>query len=310
MRIRTRHVGSFLVTALAVVAFAGCGGQASGGSAASDVTPTTTGALVPAAAPVEPEVTKLLVFVVENHSYSQMRSGMPWVARLAEKYGYATRYRGVTHPSLPNYLAIAGGNTFGVDDDDPPADHPLSGASVFGKAIAAGSTAATYAEGMTSQCQLTNTGRYAVKHNPWAYFADERSDCQDHDGPLSNLAGDIADGDLPAVGLVIPDMCNDGHDCSLRTTNAWMRREVGAVIDGPDFADGQLAVVITADEDDYRHGNKVLTVVAHPALDHAVVRTRLNHYGLSRSYADVGGFAPLRKAADARSLLDAFGLTT
>jgi len=62
-----------------------------------------------AQATARPHVTKLLVFVVENHSLQQMRRGMPWLDHLARRYGYATQYRAITHPSLPNYLAIAGG---------------------------------------------------------------------------------------------------------------------------------------------------------------------------------------------------------
>ena len=282
-------------------------------SPASSRPASTPLASTPAAAPLEdpaaPTVTKLLVFIVENHSLQQVRDGMPWVSRLADTYGYATRYRAITHPSLPNYLAIAGGDTFGVTDDKPPADHPLPGPSVFGRAVRTGQTATTYAEGMTSRCQLTNEGRYAVRHNPWTYFSSERRLCRRHDVPLTQLAGDITDGVLPAVGLVIPDVCNDAHDCSLGTANTWLKREVGAVLDGPDFASGDLAVVITADEDDRRHGNRVLTVVAQPDLSHVVVRRALTHYSLSRSYAEVAGVQPLGQARTARSLLRAFGLT-
>jgi acid phosphatase len=80
-------------------------------------------------------------------------------------------------------------------------------------------------------------------------------------------------------------------------------------MNGPDWASGGLAIVITADEDDGAHGNRVLTVVAHPALSHVVVDARLTHYALSRSYAEVAGVRPLRNAVDARSLLQRFGLT-
>ena len=84
--------------------------------------------------------TKVLVFVVENHSLDEMRAQMPWTAALADRYGYATAYHALTHPSLPNYLAIAGGSTFGVQDDGDPSSHPISGPSVFGQALASGST--------------------------------------------------------------------------------------------------------------------------------------------------------------------------
>ena len=44
---------------------------------------------------------------------------MPWTYQLGSAYGYATDFHAMTHPSLPNYLAIAGGSTFGVQDDGP-----------------------------------------------------------------------------------------------------------------------------------------------------------------------------------------------
>lgn len=255
-----------------------------------------------------PHVTKLLVFVVENHSIQQMRSGMPWLNRLAGRYGYARRYFGLTHPSLPNYLAIAGGDTFGVTDDAPPSAHQIRKPSVFGRAIRAGRTATTYAEGMTSRCQQDNGGRYLVRHNPWTYFRSERRLCRQHDVPLRKLKGDVASGDLPRVGLVVPDACNDAHDCSLAQADTWLRRHAGKVLRGPDFASGHLAVVVTADEDDGAHGNRVLTVVANPRLHHVVVQRRLTHYALSRAYAEAAGITPLRHAATSRSLLRAFGL--
>ncbi|MGY2701984.1 alkaline phosphatase family protein [Nocardioides sp. HB32] len=259
-------------------------------------------------APAATSVTKLLVFVVENHSLHQMRAGMPWLSDLADQYGYATRYGAITHPSLPNYLAIAGGDTFGIADDSRPADHPIRRPSVFGRAVRAGSTATTYAEGMTSRCQQADGGEYAVRHNPWAYFRSERRLCRQHDVPLRALQGDIDAGTLPQVGLVVPDVCNDAHDCTLATADVWLQRHVGRVLDGPDFTSGRLAVVVTADEDDRHHGNRVLTVVAHPSLDGVIVGRALTHYALSRSYAEVAGVDPVGHAADARSLLRVFGL--
>lgn len=261
-----------------------------------------------AARTVDKHVTKLLVFVVENHSLQQMRRGMPFVNGLATKYGYATNYHAITHPSLPNYLAIAGGDTFGVRDDASPSSHQISGPSVFGRAIGAGSTAKLYAEAMDTRCQLVPSGTYAVKHNPWAYFVDERDLCGRYDVPLRRFGRDADAGNLPAVGMVIPDLCNDAHDCALSHADTWLRKRVGRVLAGPDWTSGHLAIVITADEDDRRHHNIVLTVVAHPALHHVVVTTRLNHYGLSRSYSQVSGAVPVGHAVYAASLLRKFGL--
>jgi phosphatidylinositol-3-phosphatase len=250
-----------------------------------------------------------MVFVVENHSIEQMQQEMPWLNDVAHRYGYATDYRALTHPSLPNYLAIAGGDMFGVTDDDPPPAHPIDAPSVFGRALQEGRTAATYAEAMTTPCQQTDDGTYAVRHNPWTYFRTERQLCHQHDVPLSDLRRDVERGNLPRVAMVVPDTCNDAHDCPLSEADDWLHRYVGLVLGGPDFASGHLAVVVTADEDDKNHDNRVLTVVAHPSLRHEVVGTELTHYSLSRAYAEAAGIAPLGNADHATSLLHAFGLS-
>jgi hypothetical protein len=301
----------------------GTAGPSSTGSAAGATvtptpaptpTPTPTPTPVPTATPTPTaaanQVDKVLVLVVENHSLDQMRSGMPWTYDLATRYGHATGYHALTHPSLPNYLAIAGGDTFGIADDRTPAAHRLEGPSVFGQAVASGRTAGVYAEGMPSACSTADHDRYAVRHNPWTYFVDERADCSSYDGSLTDLDQDAADGSLPAVGMAVPDLCNDAHDCGLEAADRWMRDVVGTVLAGPDWTSGRLAVVITADEDDKHHDNLVLTAVLHPALDHVVVGTRLDHYALSRALSEVAGAPPLRKAAAAPSLLAAFGLVT
>jgi phospholipase C len=154
---------------------------------------------------------------------------MPYLASLGSTYGRTTNYRSLTHPSLPNYLAMAGGSTFNVHDDSSPASHALPGSSVFDVALGRGQTAKTYAESMSSSCQRGAATPYAVKHNPWAYFSQHRASCARYDvaagsvsaGPLRQ---DITSGRLPRVGMVIPNLCNDAHDCSLRTADAWLHR--------------------------------------------------------------------------------------
>jgi hypothetical protein len=284
-----------------------------GGSGPSTATTTTsgdvpsrTGGTTAATIPAGPG--KLLVVVMENHSLDQMRAQMPYTEALARRYGYATAWSALRHPSLPNYLAIASGSTHGVADDAPPAQHALTGATVFGRALAAGSTAAVYAEGMRRPCQAGSDGRYAVKHNPWAYFAAERAACDQHDLPLDALPAAISGGTLPAAGMVVPDLCHDAHDCGLGVADDWFRTWMTRIEAGPDWRSGRLVVVLTADEDDRSSGNRVLTVVAHPSLHHVVVTAPLDHYSLTRLYAEVTRTAPLGSAAGAASMATAFGL--
>jgi acid phosphatase len=305
-----------------VLLLAGCGGTNSSGSASSDfpsqssASSTSSGTSTPStSAPASPTgtvkstgATKLLVFVIENHSLSEMQSQMPWTYRLGQRYGYATDFHAMTHPSLPNYLAIAGGSTFDVQDDNIPADHPLSGPSVFGEALAHGLTAHVYADDMPAPCTLTTSGRYAVRHNPWTYFTSERDECQTNDTNMDLYAHDVRTGELPDAGMVVPDVCDDAHNCPLSTADAFIRQGVGLAMSGPDFRSGRLAIVVTADEDDRSQDNVVLTILVHPSVRHEVVSTPLSHLSLSRLYSQVLGLPPLRDAATAPSMAKAFGL--
>jgi acid phosphatase len=113
--------------------------------------------------------------------------------------------------------------------------------------------------------------------------------------------------------MLIPDNCHNGHDCSIGTTDRWLRSWLPAIKNGPDFRSGRLAIVITWDEDDRSTDNRVAMVVIHPALKGRnlkarTVTTRLDHYALSATISRLGGARPLRNADEAPDLLDAFGL--
>lgn len=254
-------------------------------------------------------VTKVLVFVEENHSLSEMRSEMPYTFALAKQFGYATHYTAIGHPSLPNYIAIASGQTHAITNDDPPSANPVSGSSVFGQAASAGKTVAVYVDGMATNCSTSDGGTdYAVKHNPWAYFGSERGACLRSDVPAEQLAAAITNSTLPNVGMVIPNLCHDAHDCSLAVADTWFKAWMAKIFQGPDWKSGHLAVVLTADEDDQSQANTVLTVVIHPSQKTHVVTTALTHYSLTRLYEEVAGVPFLYGAASAPSMSTAFGL--
>ena len=315
-----------LMAASLAALLAGCGG---GSPTSTDKSPSTTrqhaattpATTTPSTRPTHGGVaatpTKLLTFILENHSQTQMQAGMPYLSHLAQQYAYASDYSAITHPSLPNYLAIAGGSTFGVTDDAYPSTNAVKvgpATSVFDQALASGHTAKTYAESMPGNCVLTSSGLYAVKHNPWAYFNAGRANCLKYDVPSGTptsgaLASDVANGTLPDVGMVIPNLCNDAHDCSLSTADAWLQSWLPSILSGPDFTSGRLAVVITADEDDRSQNNHVLTVVLD-AAGHGgqIVSAPLSHYSLSGLYSQVIGSAPLGQARTAPDMLAAFGL--
>lgn len=265
-------------------------------------TPASTASASPGAA-------KVLVFIEENHSLAQMRTGMPYLYSQAVKYGYATHYTAVTHPSLPNYLAISSGSTFGIADDKAPSAHPLPGPTVFGVA----SSAKSYQESMPSNCSTTTTSLYAARHNPWVYVPSERAKCLSRDVPAGTttsgaLRTDLANGTLPAVGEVTPNIVHDAHDGTLAAADTWLKGWLARVYASPDWKAGRLVVIVTADEDDYNQGNTVLTTVIHPSQHAHVVSTPLTHYSLSKLMSSVGHAACIRNACPAPMFAKAFAL--
>src|SRR5260370_2010745 len=63
----------------------------------------------------------VFVIVMENKSAEEALTG-PFTASLAAKYGVAGNYHPISHPSVPNYLALTSGSTRGLRD---ARDHPL-----------------------------------------------------------------------------------------------------------------------------------------------------------------------------------------
>jgi phosphatidylinositol-3-phosphatase len=253
----------------------------------------------------------VLVVIEENHSLAQMRAGMPFLAALSDRYGYATHWQALAHPSEPDYLAIVGGSTFGVTNDDPPAENAAnvaSAPSVFSQAESVGKSAATYAESMPASCALVDSYPYAVRHNPWTYFAADRDACRAHDVSTTSFADDARGNRLPNVGLLIPNMVHDAHDASLEVADAWLSVKLRPVLRSRDFVSGDLVVVVTADEDDRASGNTVLTSVLSPRLSHVVVDSTLTHYSLTRFIAQVLRVKPLGQGIDAPDMSAAFGL--
>ena len=254
--------------------------------------------------------TKVLVVIEENHSFDQMRANMPFLAALSDRYGYATHWQALAHPSEPNYLAIAGGSTFGVTNDALPAvnaSHVGDAQSVFSQAEDVGRSVATYAESTPAPCAAVDSYPYVARHNPWTYFTADSKACHEHDLGIASFAEDARRNELPTVGLLIPNLLHDAHDDSLEVADAWLQTELTPVLASSDFTSGELVIVVTADEDDRHSGNTVLTSVVSARLSHVVVDTTLTHYSLTRFIDQVLGAEPLGAATTAPDMAAAFG---
>src|SRR5256885_12752929 len=112
----------------------------------------------------------VFIIVMENHTPEQALLG-PFMASLAEKYGVAENYHAITHPSVPNYLALTSGSTWGVTDDSL---HVLPRADLGTQLTKGGVTWRAYMEGMTSGQCIDSPTPYDPGHNPFAYYGGHR----------------------------------------------------------------------------------------------------------------------------------------
>ncbi|HEX2786131.1 MAG TPA: alkaline phosphatase family protein, partial [Ilumatobacteraceae bacterium] len=212
-------------------------------------------------------------------------------------------------PSLPNYIAATSGDTQGVHDDAFPSEHPLNVDNIFRQVRALGQTAKSYEEAMPGNCTLRSTSRYAVKHNPAAYYVggDDRSACERDDVAFDEFLPDLA-GELPAFSLITPDICNDMHDCPVATGDLWLQSVVPAITSSPTYRAGSTVVFIVFDESQ-GDGTMPFIAIAPSIIPRTRATAEIDHYSLLAFTEDALGIATrLGKAATASSLADAFRL--
>ena len=175
-----------------------------------------------------------------------------------------TNSHAVTHPSEPNYLALFSGSTYGLQDDSCP--HVFDGLNLGSEAIAAGESFTGYAESMPSDGYAGcwgSGGLYARKHVPWVNFSNVPArDSRIYTGLPSPM---------PTLAWIIPNMCNDMHDCSTETGDDWMRTNLPPLIAWNAAHDGLL--VVTWDEADPDEGQIVFRPCWSGRCSRAATRT-------------------------------------
>jgi hypothetical protein len=249
----------------------------------------------------------VVTIVMENKEAGQVLGRARFVAKLARRFGLATRSYAVTHPSLPNYLALTSGSTHGISSDCT--DCHVRARNLADQLAGAGITWHAYLQGMPARCfRGAGTGRYAKKHNPFMYYDDvagRASRCRQL-VPYGRLAGDLRRDRLPTYSLVVPDLCNDTHDCGVATGDRFLRRLVPRL----ERALGPHGfLVLTWDEGvtdagccGGAHGGRIATVVAGPDVRRgARMRAPVDHYGVLRTIEDALGLKRLGAAADRRN---------
>jgi len=249
----------------------------------------------------------VFVVVMENRSEQSVMAN-PAMARLAARGGVATNYDAVAHPSLPNYLALAAGSTFGITSDCVTCY--VSAPNLFSQLAGAHVSFDAYLEGAPGSCFLATYGGhdYASKHNPFRYFNNVRSSpalCS-HLRPYGALAATLSGpaSQVPSFVWVTPTLCHDGHDCATAVAATWLTGFVNQVTASAAYKSGGL-LIITWDEGygSRGGGGQVATfVISQQTTPGTHVATPLNHYSLLATVEDNFGLSRLGHAASARNL--------
>lgn len=233
---------------------------------------------------------------MENHSAGEALTGT-FTASLAARSGEALDYHAITHPSVPNYLALESGSTWGVTDDGY---HSLPAADLGHQLTAAGVPWRAYMDGLDARGCLNTPLPYDPGHNPFLFFG---GGCPANVVPFTSFARDIASASAPRFIWITPDICHDQHSCSIATGDDWLRSTVGAIERSPAWAPGAV-LFLTWDEDDSSAADNVLTLVVTPGGGHRVSRRPYDHYSLLATVEDLLGVPRLANAQQAAPMRD------
>jgi hypothetical protein len=224
----------WMAPVLSALALAGCVGQAA-------MTPPPPASSV--------RFGHVFIVVEENANYSDViaNPAMPYLNSLANQYGLATNYFADAHPSIPNYFELTTGQILTLLDASTPQLFPVSDDNVVRELLAAGKTWKSYAEDLPSVGYTGgDTGRYAVRHNPLAYFTDVQNHPNQAQNlvPFTQLAADLNTSNLPNYSFIVPNLCNDAHDCSLSIADTWLKTNIDPLIKSPQFQIDGLLIIL------------------------------------------------------------------
>ncbi|MGA7835783.1 MAG: alkaline phosphatase family protein [Acidimicrobiales bacterium] len=265
-------------------------------------TPRTISAANPCGDAGATSYSHVVYIMLENVGYSIVGSpNAPYFNRLASECGLATNYIAISHPSLPNYIALTSGSTQGIADDGEPSQHPLGVPSIFSQL---GSGWRSLVESMPEACDHVTSGDYAARHNPAVYYTTIAASCRRNDLPLTlplNLSARFT--------MIVPNICDDMHSCSVNVGDSWLKRFVPLILSSSQYQSRSLVLFITFDENDSAASNQVPTLVIAPSTPAgARVGVRLTHDSLLRTTEALLHLRLLGGAKTASSMVAPFHL--
>jgi len=271
---------------------------------------------IPIPMPLVPNFSHIVIIIFENKEFGTVigNGKMAYFNLLASTYTLLTEHYATTHPSLPNYISLIGGDTFGITSNCE--DCFINAPSLPDLIEQSGRTWKTYQDDMPDPCFVGSTLRYVQKHNPFIYFDPIRLDaerCARSVVPLTQLDADIAQNDLPNFIFITPDICYSAHDCSLELADGWLKEQMDKLYPALESSGEPFLIILTWDEGQGDHsccglpelaGGRIATVFISPLVKQNFQdATPYSHYSILKTISEAWGLPQLGHAADAETSL-------
>jgi phosphatidylinositol-3-phosphatase len=234
-----------------------------------------------------PRYDHIFVIIEENKAAGQIigSPNAPNINQLAKTYGLASKFYGAVHTSEANYIAMLGGSTFGIHDDDAYycqagrvdefcahskqsdyVNHTIASKSLMDQLQAKNLTWKGYFEDLpkpgSKAVVAPNFIRalYASKHNGFMNFKSVQSDrnlARKVVG-LPQLTADLKNGTAPNYSHIVPNQCHEMHGLAecfnlnalIKTGDAMVGQLVSQITQSSLWSSAQNnAIIITFDED-------------------------------------------------------------
>jgi len=290
-----------------------------------------------------PQYDHVFLLIMENENYNQVigNTNAPILNALAQNYGLATNYRGVADPSEPNYVAMLGGDFFGINSDDPYwfPGHTVSANNLMSQLEGAGKTWRGYFQNMPypgyrgycypDKCNGIPDAdtQYVTKHNGIPNFANLQTSTElGKMFPYTQLSADLGAGTVPNFSYIVPDECHDMHgappwcvdsDITNTVQQSWLIAQgdkfagsvVNLITSSSTWKTGNNAIVITFDEGNTASSQIATIVIANHGPRGATDGTAYNHYSLLASLQQTFGLGCLVNSCTATPLSPLFTIT-
>ena len=196
----------------------------------------------------------VFVVMMENQDYSGIigNSAAPYINSLVPKGANLTDAIAETHPSDPNYVALAGGSLFNVNGNCP-FSCTVNAKSIGDLVTEHGGSWRGYMQNADGPCDTTSHGEYAIDDEPWYFFNDVKNNpanCAQHVVPLTQMTTDLQKtSTTPTFAWLSADDCYDMEGCGVTAGDTWLSQTLPTIFNSPAWKDQRSLLILTWDED-------------------------------------------------------------